>query len=209
MEYQKFILVIAALSAGSIVGPHAGIAQAETEHHHHNAMESAGDAYQRSIASYDIPNIKLVDVNGAERSLRDGFNDNEPIMLNFIFTSCTAICPVMSATFRNVQESLGEESSKVRMVSISIDPENDTPARLKEYAQRYHAGPQWQMLTGSIENSIAAQRAFGVFRGDKMSHTPVTFLRASGAHSHWVRLDGLISAQDIIKEYRKLVPGAR
>lgn len=207
MKYDEFILVLTMLLAGNTVAPRASFAQIETEHNHHHVMAPASSGYQRSVASYKIPDVKLVDMNGVEGSLRDGLEGNDPIMLNFIFTSCNAICPVMSATFRNVQERLGKERNKVRMVSISIDPENDTPARLKEYAEKFHAGPQWRMLTGSIENSIAVQRAFGVFRGDKMSHTPVTFLRAKGANSPWVRLDGLASAPDIIKEYRKLVPG--
>lgn len=202
MEHQELMFALAVLLASGAGAPRNGLAQAEAAHHHH--MTQAINGYQRSVASYKIPDIRLVDMNGAEISLRDGLNGNDPIMLNFIFTSCNAICPVMSATFHNVQEKLGEERSKVRMVSISIDPENDTPARLKEYAEKFHAGSQWKMLTGSIENSIAAQRAFGVFRGDKMSHTPVTFLRAKGADSPWVRLDGLASAPDIIKEYRSL-----
>lgn len=205
MEYHELMLVLAALLAGNAVAPHASFAQAETEHHH--VMDSAGSSYRRSVESYKIPDVKLVDRSGAEILLRDGLNGDDPIMLNFIFTSCNAICPAMSATFYNVQEALGKERSKVRMVSISIDPENDTPARLKEYAKKFHAGRQWRVLTGSIESSIAVQRAFGVFRGDKMSHTPVTFLRAGGTNSPWVRLDGLASAPDIIKEYRKLVPG--
>lgn len=207
MKHHEFMLALMALLAGNTVAPRAVHAGAEAGHHNHHVMAPAGSGYQRSVASYKIPDVKLVDMNGAESSLRDGLDGNDPIMLNFIFTSCNAICPVMSSTFQSVQEKLGKERSKVRMVSISIDPENDTPARLREYAEKFQAGPQWQMLTGSIENSIAVQRAFGVFRGDKMSHTPVTFIRAGKAGNSWVRLDGLASAPDIIKEYRKLVPG--
>lgn len=203
MKYNELMLILVMLLAGGTAVPRTGLAQAETEHHHHN-MAAAGSGYQRSVASYKIPDVKFIDINGVESTLRDGLDGNSPVMLNFIFTSCSAICPVMSATFSNVQEDLGKESNKVRMVSISIDPENDTPEKLREYAEKFNAGPQWRMLTGSIKNSIAVQRAFGVFRGDKMSHTPVTFLRARGANSPWVRLDGLASASEIIGEYRKL-----
>lgn len=175
------------------------------EHDHHGqGMDRMRGVYTRSIASYEIPDLKLVDMNGAAVSLRDGLGGNDPIMLNFIYTSCTAVCPVMSATFYHVQDQLGPERDKVRMISISIDPENDTPERLREYAGKYHAGPQWKMLTGSAENSIAVQRAFHAFRGDKMNHAPATFLRAGGADKPWVRLDGFASAPDIIKEYHQL-----
>jgi len=203
MRYHEILMIFAILLGAVATAGGARLAYAGDEHHHHHhAMADA--AYQRSSASYSIPDVSLVDMDGAQVSLRDGLGGDEPVMLNFIFTSCTAICPVMSATFMQVQEGLGEERSKVRMVSISIDPENDTPARLREYAGRFHAGAQWRMLTGSVEDSIAVQRAFGAYRGGKMNHAPVTFLRAGGADKPWVRLDGLVSASDIIQEYRKL-----
>lgn len=205
MKYRDMLMICAMLSVGATA---AGPALAETghmhaEHHHHHAMPAA-KGYQRTSAAYSIPDVNLVDVDGTPVSLRAGLGGDEPVMLNFIFTSCTAICPVMSATFRQVQEGLGDERSKVRMVSISIDPENDTPARLKEYAARFQAGSQWRMLTGSLADSIAVQRAFDAFRGDKMNHEPVTFLRAGGPDQPWVRLDGLASASDIIDEYHKI-----
>lgn len=178
----------------------------EHDHHAHHGqgMDAMRGNYTRSVTSYNIPDLKLVDMNGAEVPLREGLGGNAPIMLNFIYTSCTAICPVMSATFYHVQDLLGTESSKVRMISISIDPENDTPAKLREYASKYRSGSQWKILTGSAKNSIAVQRAFDTFRGDKMNHAPATFIRAGGVDKPWVRLDGFASAPDIIKEYRQL-----
>jgi len=172
------------------------------EHHHHHAMPGEQDGYVRSLATYTVPDVKLLDPNRAQVSLRRQLDD-KPVIMNFIFTSCGAICPVMSTTFSEVQKALGPERNAVRMVSISIDPEHDTPEALKIYAKRYGAGPQWQMLTGSLDNSIAVQRAFNVYRGDKMGHTPATFLRAR-AGQPWVRLDGFASADDILREYRKL-----
>lgn len=205
MKHREVILALAVLSAVTVVAARAGPAHAESGHHpHHRAEAEAGASYQRSVASYRIPDVRLVDMDGKEVSLREGLGGDEPVMLNFIFTSCTAVCPVMSATFHHVQEMLGDERDRVRMISISIDPENDTPARLREYADKFEAESQWRMLTGSVADSIAVQRAFGAFRGDKMNHAPVTFLRAGGAGDVWVRLDGLASASDIVREYRNL-----
>jgi protein SCO1/2 len=92
------------------------------------------------------------------------------------------------------------------LISISIDPEHDTPARLSAYASSYGASSDWTMLTGSLADSIAVQRAFDVYRGDKMNHLPTTFLLA-GADQPWVRLDGLVSANDLVAEYRRLNTG--
>jgi protein SCO1/2 len=120
--------VLAALSLGF-----AGMALGgEHDHHHGQGMDAMRGMYTRSVSAYKIPDLKLVDMNGAAVSLREGLAGNEPIMLNFIYTTCSAVCPVMSATFHHVQNQLGPESSKVRMISISIDPENDTPAKLRE-----------------------------------------------------------------------------
>ncbi len=209
MEYRKFVLMLAML-AGSAAAAGGGLARAEAMHdmhdheamhHHHHAMagHDAGDGYTRAAASYQTPDVKMVDVNGREVSLRDSLDGPGPVMLNFIFTTCTTVCPVMSATFSNVQAKLGT----VRMVSISIDPEHDTPSRLKEYSKRFEAGSRWTMLTGSIENSIAVQRAFDIYRGDKMNHEPVTFMR-NGPEQPWVRINGFISADDLLREYGKL-----
>lgn len=193
-----------ALSFGLVVNSGAALG-GEHDHHHGQGMDALRGVYTRSVTSYQIPDLKLVDMNGAAFSLREVLGGNDPVMLNFIFTTCTAICPVMSATFFHVQDQLGPESNRVRMISISIDPEHDTPEKLRKYASKYHAGPQWKMLTGSAENSIAVQRAFDSFRGDKMNHAPATFIRAGGADKPWVRLDGFASAPEIIKEYRQLV----
>ncbi len=183
----------------------SAMAQDHQHEHHHQAMSGAQDGVVRTLANYTVPDVKLLDVNGASVSLNSEFGDQDrPVILNFIFTTCTAICPVMSATFSQVQTSLGPQRNAVRMVSISIDPEQDTPAVLKAYAGKFDAGPQWQMLTGSLQDSIAVQRAFNVYRGDKMGHTPATFLRAK-AGQPWVRLDGFASANDILREYRQLV----
>ena len=168
-------------------------------------MTGAQDGYVRTVAAYTVPDVKLVDAEGAAVPLRSNLaNQDRPVILNFIFTSCTSICPVTSATFAQVQAALGPQREAVRMVSISIDPEQDTPAALKAYAGKFGAQRGWQMLTGRLDDSIAVQRAFDVYRGDKMNHQPATFLRA-GAGKPWVRMEGFASAADILREYRQLL----
>lgn len=175
-----------------------------SEHEHH--MQGKPGILSSSVATYAVQDVKLVDMNGVDVALHNVLSSNSPVILNFIFTSCTTICPVMSGTFQQVQQQLGPKRSHARMVSISIDPENDTPARLKEYASKYGVGSQWKLLTGTYENSISVQRAFGIYAGDKMNHKPVTFLKAQGSENTWVRLDGLATAPEIIREFDKLKP---
>jgi protein SCO1/2 len=197
-------LVLAGLVArpGAFADETAGAGHDAHAHHHHPAPAGV----QRSEVSYEIPDVTLVDQAGKPVSMRDLLSTDKPILANFIFTTCTAICPVMSATFQQVQRGLAENTDEVKMISVSIDPEQDTPAALSEYAQRFDAGPQWVFLTGSLEDSIRVQKAFDAYRGDKMNHAPLTLLRA-GPDAKWVRLDGFASATDLITELRAALGG--
>ena len=177
---------------------------AEQEHdphaHHRHMMNQSG--YESSRHHYVMPDLVLIDMNNNKVSLTEAIGHEEPVMLNFIFTTCTTICPVLTATFSQVQRKLGDEAKNVRLISITIDPEQDTPERLKEYAGRFKAGAGWQFLTGSIEDIVATQKAFDAYRGDKMNHVPLTFIRST-ADGPWVRLEGFTSAAEVVSEYRQ------
>lgn len=173
------------------------------DHQAHMQMMSER-GYVRTVQAYQVPDVPLTSMDGRDISLARALAADGPMMLNFIYSTCTSICPVMSATFAQVQKQLGPERDKLRMVSITIDPEHDGPARLREYAAKYRAGPTWEFLTGTRDGVVAAQKAFDIYRGDKSNHIPVTFLRAS-ADAPWVRLEGLTSAADLVHEYHQLV----
>jgi protein SCO1/2 len=158
----------------------------------------------RSTASYNIPPVSLVREDGKTVSLPEELDDGKPVVLTFIFTSCATICPVMSALFSQLQNRLGVDQSRVHMASISIDPERDRPERLAEYAKRYHAGPQWHYYTGTVQASVAVQRAFDTYRGDKMNHSPVTFVRARPG-APWLRIDGYATPDELAGEVRPLL----
>jgi protein SCO1/2 len=145
----------------------------------------------------------LVRDDGKVVSLAAEMNDGRPVVLNFIFTTCGSICPVMSQVFSQFERGLGADRGRVHLMSISVDPEEDTPTRLREYAQKFRAGPEWQHYTGTLEASIATQRAFNVYRGEKMNHTPVTFIRVAPG-DRWVRIDGFVTPSELLEEYRHL-----
>ncbi|KVD28092.1 hypothetical protein WI84_28915 [Burkholderia ubonensis] len=157
-----------------------------------------------SMADYALPPVELVRDDGKTVSLVDELNDGRPVILTFIYTSCTTICPMISQTLERLQGELGSDRDKLHIVSISIDPEEDTPARLRAYAARFGAGPEWQHYTGTVDASIAAQRAFNVYRGDKMNHAPVAFLRAAPGRQ-WMRIDGFATPSELLAAYRDVV----
>jgi protein SCO1/2 len=168
-------------------------------HHRH-----AADETRRSVVDYTIPDVRLVRDDGTAVALDKELADDRAVVLNFVYTTCTSVCPLTSQTFADLQAKLGGASKSVHMVSISIDPEQDTPARLRAYAEKFGAGAQWQHYTGTVAASLAAQRAFNAYRGGKMEHAPVTFVRTAPGKS-WVRIDGFATADQLLGELRPAV----
>ena len=158
---------------------------------------SAAPARQRM--AYAVPELRLTRADGKEVAIRRELEDARPVILNFIFTTCTTICPVMTQTLAKVQQRLGDARDRVKMISVSIDPEHDTPERLRAYAAKHGAGSQWAFYTGTTEASVALQKAFDAYRGNKMNHAPVTFVRP-GPGQPWTRLEGLGNAEAILQE---------
>ncbi len=131
---------------------------------------------------------------------------SEPVLLQFIFTTCTTICPVLSASFASSQDALQAVGQDFRLVSISIDPEHDTPPVLRDYAARFHAAPNWHFLTGAKDDVERVQKAFEAWYpgNNKMYHRPYTYLRAHKC-APWVRIEGLLSTAKLVAEYRRVL----
>jgi len=165
---------------------------------------AAAATVSRSSVTYETPDVSLVRADGKRVSLPRELDDGRPVLLNFIFTTCSSICPLASRTLEEFQRKLGPQAAKLHLMSISIDPEEDTPARLRAYARKFHAGPEWQYYTGTVAASLAAQKAFDVYRGEKMSHTPVTLLR-SAPGKPWLRIEGFVTPDELVDDYQKLL----
>jgi protein SCO1 len=160
----------------------------------------AGDApYKRSIETYTVPAVTLTDQDGAKVQLQDLVQSQDPVLVQFVFANCTTICPVLSSDFANLQNMPGAEARNLHLISISIDPENDSPAVMKAYLKRYHAKPGWTFLTGSRADITQVMKSFSAFVPNKMNHFPLTFIRMPRS-GQWVRLTGLLSSTALWKE---------
>lgn len=170
----------------------------------HAGTSDSGARTVSSTVEYTVPAVRMIRDDGKVVSLSEEMNDGRPVVLNFVFTTCGSICPVMSAILSQFNRRLGTDREHVHLMSISIDPEEDTPARLREYAKKFNAGPEWQHYTGTVEASVAAQRAFNVWRGDKMEHGPVTFVRAAPGEP-WLRIEGFVTPAELVRQYRQVI----
>jgi len=169
-----------------------------------SSLDGAADdrpRFTRSPVKIDIPDVTLIDQTGQVVDFRDVLLGDKPVYVEFIFATCTTICPVLSAGYASMQRKLGDPQGQVRLISITIDPEHDGPEELREYLQRYHARPGWDFLTGSRADIDAVMKAFDAFVPDKMSHRPLTFVRTP-ATGRWVRIDGFAGSADLLEEFR-------
>jgi protein SCO1/2 len=159
----------------------------------HPAKPSGAGSATRTTATYEVPAVKLVDQRGKEVDLRALLSTSQPVALNFIFTSCRTICPVLSASLAGLRR---EVKGDVTFVSVTIDPEYDTPRVLDAYAKRFDVGPRWTLLTGSPDAVAAVRRAFDAASTVKDAHRPLTYLRPGGSGA-WIRFDGFPSAAEL------------
>lgn len=174
------------------------------DHSHHAAMMAKPSPFVRTQHEYSVPDATLRDQAGRPVSIGSLLGTPGPLAVNFIFTTCTTICPVMTATFAQLKRELGAEADRIRLVSITIDPEHDTPAVLADYAKRFGAGPDWSFLTGSPGDVERVLRAFDAWPGSKAGHRPITLLRR-GSEGAWVRLEGLGSGAALAEQVRTVL----
>jgi protein SCO1/2 len=158
--------------------------------------------YKRSVHDYSIPDVTLINQDGKKFKFRELTRQGKVVILDFIFGTCTTICPVLSASFVNFQNRLGLETSKVHLVSVSIDPEHDSPSVLREYLRKFRAKPGWDFYTGRKEDVESITNSFGAYTSDKMAHFPLTFVY-SPVQRRWFRIDGLIATSQLMQEYEK------
>ncbi|MDQ1613088.1 MAG: hypothetical protein QOG00_3019 [Pyrinomonadaceae bacterium] len=146
-----------------------------------------------------IPDTSVYDQNGRKLNFYTDLVRGKTVAINFIFTTCTTICPPLTATFRKVQQELGARVGRdIELISISVDPTTDVPERLKEFSAKFKAGPGWTFVTGSKPEIDSLLRALGAAVGDKNDHTPMLLI-GNDAAGYWTRTYGLAPASTLVK----------
>ena len=151
-----------------------------------------------SFSSLQIPNVRVLDQNGHALDFYSDLIKGRNVAINFIFTTCTTVCPVLSATFRRVQVELENSHSDVKLISISVDPTVDTPERLRDFAEKFKAGPGWTFVTGDKTEIDSLLQRLGAGVGNKNDHTSMILIGNDPADV-WTRTYGLSSPSVIMK----------
>lgn len=141
---------------------------------------------------------EVLDQNGRARKFYSEVLGPDQVVVNFIYTRCEGVCPNQGRRFEQVQTLLKDRlGPKLRLVSVSIDPERDTPENLKSYGEQYHAGENWTLVTGSKAAMEGIAKDLLGMAVNRSEHSPYIAVRTK--KGEWQRLYGLTSAKDIIK----------
>ena len=172
-------------------GPHAG-KQASTR----SDLALAQISVARGVR-YAVPDVRVVDTRGKASRLADHFSTTDVVLLNFVFTTCSTVCSTQTAVLSETQRRLLVSGRRARFVTVTIDPDNDTPERLAAFARQFDIRRDWTFFTGEFDDLLRIQQAFDVYRGSKAGHPPVVLLKRP-EESTWVRIEGIAAPSDLL-----------
>lgn len=198
---QRPVVLLACLAVAGF-GLSPVVAQEADPHAHHRmTMQEKSAPSQDSIT---LPDTALVTQNGEQVRLSSDVVGGRIVVIDFIYTTCTTVCPVLSAILSQVQGRLdGRIGGDVMLVSISVDPVRDTPARLKAYADRLRAGDGWVWLTGDKQAVDGVLEQLGAYSPNFEDH-PSMVLVGDPASGDWARYLGFPSSDQIVAKVDQL-----
>lgn len=160
-----------------------------------------------AVQKMNIPDVELLDQDGRKIHFYTDLIKGQTVAINFIFTTCTTICPPLGATFARVQRELGDKAGRdVRFISISVDPATDTPERLKAWGEKFHAGAGWTFVTGNKPQVDELLRALGASSARREDHSP-TVLIGNDVNGTWTRTYGLAKSSQLIEMINDAIAG--
>ena len=160
--------------------------------------EAPAEPAEPSSTAMRIPDVAVQDQNGKTLNFYTDLVKGKVVAINFVFTTCTTICPPLTATFRRVQLQLAEQNSPAQLISISVDPAIDTPERLRDFAAKFKADPGWAFVTGNTSDINSLLQQLGVAVTNKNDHTPMILIGNDEA-GYWTRAYGLSSPTSLVK----------
>lgn len=192
----------AGLLAGGILAALLGVVpcRGQSGHEHHAPVESPAVPTETTVAqgTLHIPDVKVFNQDGEEVHFYRDLVQGRVVAINFIFTTCTTICPPIGANFARLQRSLKAQGlDDVALISVTTDPVVDTPERLKAWSQTFRAEPGWTLVTGTKPEVDRLLKALNVYTPDKTDHSPFLLLGNEAQHT-WTRVHGFTPPDDLL-----------
>lgn len=150
-----------------------------------------------------IPDVPVVTQDGKSVRFYTDLVKGNTVAVNFIFTNCKTICPMLGGMFTNLQK---QSARGVLMISVSIDPTVDTPRRLKEWGAKFNPGPSWIFVTGRQADIDQILKAFGAYTSAPQDHLPITII-GSDTTGVWTRNYGFLSGPELASVVTRVTDG--
>jgi protein SCO1 len=193
---------IAALNISlALCWPGATLAQ-DHHQHHDNVITEAIKA--EPVEARRIPDIQLTDQRGHQARFLSDVLRQRVAIVSFIYTSCETTCPLVGATVAAIADDFQREGANLAIVSISVDPDFDTPARLLAWRERFGDLPQWTLLTGPRREVEQLLRAFGTYSANIDDHSDILLIGPDAA-GRWTRLSAFAETDLIAAAIRSAV----
>jgi len=162
-------------------------------------------AESSSPAQKYFTDVELINQDGKKVHFYSDVLKGKTVIVNAFFTSCTSVCPPMNRNMEKIQEALGDRVGRdVFLVSMTVDPETDTPARMKEYAKKFHAGSGWLFLTGKKENLDWALYKLGQYVESKDDHQTVLII-GNEPTGLWKKAFGMANVAELVQVVESVV----
>ena len=181
------VLVLAGAAGAQQPAAQPAAAQAPSA----NSGASASEKY--------FTDVELVNQNGEKMRFYHDLLQGHTVIINSFFATCQASCLPITRNLEKVQEALGDRLGKdARIISISVDPDVDTPPELKAFSKKFHARPGWYFLTGSKENVAFVLKKLGQYVEDKNDHYNIVII-GNERTGLWKKAFGLAKSEELIK----------
>lgn len=148
-------------------------------------------------ADFPVSAYQLIDQDGRAVRLEGEFPADRPVVLTFMFTTCKTDCPQLAASFATLQARLGNETGRVRLLAISLDPAQDTPKAMNAFLAQFRAKEGWDFYTGTDADLRRIRHEFMARVPGEGPLMPITFLR-SPRDQRWIRIAGQRSSSEFL-----------
>jgi protein SCO1 len=198
---RRMALVAAIVAASALLHMQATAAH---EAHHPTPVDASSKP-----ARVSLRDIHLVDLDGMPVRFKSEAVGNRIVVVDFIYTSCTTICPMTSTIIGKVQdrlmETLGEGFGRdVKLITLTVDPATDTPERLKDYAANFGSPAGWLWLTGDKPQVNKVLIGLGAYAVDFTRHSGAVLV-GDAQSDDWIRLYGIPDPGDIVDHVKRLL----
>ena len=140
-----------------------------------------------------VPDVEVVTHEGKTVRFYSDLVKDRAVAVNFIFTDCSTICPASGALFANLQK---QSARGVHFISVSIDPETDTPKKLAAWSGKFRTGSSWTLVTGKKSAIDEIVKAFGTTTARPQDHQPLTIIGSDATHV-WTRIYGFPGSEKV------------